>query len=76
MSRRTQLDPAAEAYVPPEQPLSQDCEAAKDLLMFFRNAGIRCDALEVGSVRIHNLTDDYPRKQPREPKRGDPEFDD
>lgn len=64
-ARRPTLDPAAEAYTPPDQPLSPHCEAAKDLLMFMRNAGIRCDALEVGKdgIRILNLTDDYPRKR-------------
>lgn len=80
MTRRSPptLDPAAEAYVAPEKPLSAHCEAAKDLLAWMRNMGVRCDALEVGKdgVRIHNLTDDYPRKQPKEPRRGDPEFDD
>lgn len=83
MTRRSPptLDPAAEAYIPPETPLSPHCEAAKDLLLFMRNAGIRADAVEVGDsgVRLLNVVDDYPRKQPageRARRGADPEFDD
>ena len=39
-------------------------EATKDLLMFMRVQGIRCDHLEVTDkgVLLHNLVDDYPSK--------------
>jgi hypothetical protein len=69
----TKIDPALDAYTPPAGPLSPHCEAAKDLLAWMRNMGIRCEALNVGTegIQILGLTDDYPRKQPqvsREPK--------
>lgn len=72
----TKMDPAIEAYAPPAEPLSPHCEAAKDLLMFMRNAGIRCEALNVGTegIQILGLVDDYPRKRPEQepkPKRGE-----
>ena len=58
------LDPAAEAYTPPATPLSEHVEATKDLILFMRNAGVRCDSIEVGKngVRLINFVDDYPRK--------------
>lgn len=39
-------------------------EATKDLLLFLRVQGIRCDHLEVTDkgVLLHGLTDDYPSK--------------
>jgi hypothetical protein len=58
----TTLDPAIEAYAP--QVLSEHCEALKDLILFMRNTGVRCDSIEVGKngVRLINFVDDYPRK--------------
>lgn len=58
------LDPAAEAYIAPERPLSEHCEAMKDLILFMRNTGVRCESIEVGKngVRLINFVDDYPRK--------------
>lgn len=58
------LDPASEAYHTPEKPLSEHCEALKDLVLFMRNAGVRCESIEVGKngVRLIGFVDDYPRK--------------
>jgi hypothetical protein len=58
------LDPAAEAYAPPGETLSVHCEALKDLILFMRNTGVRCESLEVGKngVRLIGFVDDYPRK--------------
>lgn len=67
------LDPASEAYTEPAAPLSEHCEAAKDLLRFMRNFGVRAESIEVGKngVRLLGVVDDYPRKRsatPAEPK--------
>lgn len=58
------LDPAAEAYTEPPAPLSEHCEAAKDLIRFMRNYGVRAESIEVGKngVRLLGFTDDYSRK--------------
>jgi len=56
-------EPSAERYEP--RSVSDHCEAAKDLLEFLRNRGIRCDVVEVGKngVRLVGVVDDYPRKR-------------
>lgn len=56
------LDPAVEAYAPRE--VSEHCEAAKDLILFMRNTGVRAESIEVGKngVRLIGFVDDYPRK--------------
>jgi hypothetical protein len=60
------IDPIAEGYKP-RLKNSTHCEAAKDLMLFMRACGLRCDVLTVGKdgVSIHGLVDDYPRKQPK-----------
>ena len=71
----SKLDPALDPYTPPDEPISPHCEAAKDLLAWMRNMGIRCDAINVGKegVQILGVTDEYPRKQPaaEKPRRPD-----
>ena len=44
---------------------SAEVESTKDLLLFMRVEGFRCDHLEVTDkgVLIHGLTDDYPSKR-------------
>lgn len=50
-------------YTPRET--TELCEATKDLLLFLRVEGIRCDHLEVTEKGVHlaGLIDDYPSKR-------------
>lgn len=63
------VDPIAEGYRA-RLKNSTHCEAAKDLMLFMRASGFRCDVLTVGKdgVAIQGLVDDYPRKQPKPEK--------
>ena len=71
------IDPIHEGYRA-RMKNSTHCEAAKDLLLFMRATGIRCDTLTVGKdgVSITGVQDDYPRKQPARPVAPSPSSDD
>ncbi len=60
-------DPSAEEYTPEdlgEAELGIAVMAAKEMLSWMRNKGIRCQVLQVGQVRLMGVEDDYPRKRP------------
>lgn len=58
-------EPHASQYTPTKlapSGIAKDVEAVKELLGWLRFKGLRVDLVQVGSIRLVGVVDDYPRK--------------